>query len=208
MAYVLSAAARYEQTGERRARLATEAFWRQLQQSYTYATGGSSFQEEWRGTRRKGSVQVSARRSILACVQTHGKSPFMPTVSIVQHYFSFIVEWVGSEQPAISSSKSTVYGARSTRRRRFGKSGFLLNGLVNVTFTTRGTVTRPLLQGVWANHVSAAVVFTQADALTLRGRSNWAAHDHQESCVTHNAMLLAARLRSWHMAVRSASTRI
>ena len=48
LAYVLGAAARYEATGEARARDAVLAFWRQLQGAYAYATGGSSFQEEWR----------------------------------------------------------------------------------------------------------------------------------------------------------------
>ena len=83
------AAARYEHTGEARARAATEAFWRELQSGYSYVSGGSSFQEEWR--------------------EPH---------------------------------------------------------------SVEGT-------------------------LQHRGAANWAAHDHQESCVTHNSMSLSARLLSW-----------
>jgi hypothetical protein len=48
LAYVLGAAELYLATGEARARVVTEAFWRELQRAYVYLTGGSSFQEEWR----------------------------------------------------------------------------------------------------------------------------------------------------------------
>ena len=48
LAYILGAAARYELTGESRARDAALAFWRQLHGAYSYVTGGSSHQEEWR----------------------------------------------------------------------------------------------------------------------------------------------------------------
>ena len=94
LAYILGAAARYELTGESRARDAVLAFWRQLQGAYSYVTGGSSYQEEWR-------------------------------------------------QP-------------------------------------------------WA----------QPRDLEARGASIWPAHDHQESCVTHNTMLLSRRLAAWSGAPR------
>ena len=94
LAYILGAAARYELTGESRARDAVLAFWRQLQGAYSYVTGGSSYQEEWR-------------------------------------------------QP-------------------------------------------------WA----------QPKDLEARGASSWPAHDHQESCVTHNTMLLSRRLAAWGGAPR------
>ena len=48
LAYALGAAARYEATGERRSRWSAEALWRELQQRYSFVSGGSSFQEEWR----------------------------------------------------------------------------------------------------------------------------------------------------------------
>ena len=94
LAYILGAAARYELTGESRARDAALAFWRQLHGAYSYVTGGSSYQEEWR---------------------------------------------------------------------------------------------RP-----WA----------QPKDLEARGSSSWPAHDHQESCVTHNTMLLSRRLAAWAGAPR------
>ena len=94
LAYILGAAARYELTGESRARDAALAFWRQLHGAYSYVTGGSSYQEEWR---------------------------------------------------------------------------------------------RP-----WA----------QPKDLEARGGSSWPAHDHQESCVTHNTMLLSRRLAAWAGAPR------
>ena len=97
LAYILGAAARYELTGESRARDAALAFWRQLQGAYSYVTGGSSYQEEWR-------------------------------------------------QP-------------------------------------------------WA----------QPKDLEARGASSWPAHDHQESCVTHNTMLLSRRLAAWGGAPRAES---
>ena len=36
-----------------------------------------------------------------------------------------------------------------------------------------------------------------AETLTHRGPKNWAAHDHQESCVTHHSMLLSRKLLGW-----------
>ena len=93
LAYILGAANRFEATSEERAGLATVGFWRQLQSTYTFLTGGSSFQEEWRGNKYSHDAQ--------------------------------------------------------------------------------------------------------ADALHHRGKGNVVAHDHQESCVTHNSMLLAKRLVSW-----------
>ena len=39
--------------------------------------------------------------------------------------------------------------------------------------------------------------------LLHRGSRNWAAHDHQESCVTHNSMILARRLLCWGATKRS-----
>lgn len=89
LAYVLGATSRYEATGEANARLAAEAYFRTIQSTYTYLSGGSSFMEEWKGP------------------------------------------------------------------------GAL------------------------------------AESLTHRGRKNWAAHDHQESCVTHHSMIISRRLLSW-----------
>ena len=37
-------------------------------------------------------------------------------------------------------------------------------------------------------------------SLRLRGPRNWQAHDHAESCVTHNAMLLSTKMMRWHAA--------
>lgn len=95
LAYVIGLAARYDATGESNARLATEAYWRAMQNSHTYLSGGSSFMEEWKG------------------------------------------------------------------------AGAL------------------------------------AESLTHRGAKNWAAHDHQESCVTHNHMHLSRRLLGWQVTKRS-----
>ncbi|KAL1522852.1 hypothetical protein AB1Y20_017819 [Prymnesium parvum] len=37
-----------------------------------------------------------------------------------------------------------------------------------------------------------------AESLRHRGGANWAAHDHQESCVTHNSIALSLRKLAWH----------
>ena len=44
-----------------------------------------------------------------------------------------------------------------------------------------------------------------AETLTHRGPKNWAAHDHQESCVTHHSMLLSRKLLGWEQRAGPAS---